>query len=266
MKLVNFYTPLNDGRQAEQNSISIPDDSSWQNITASVVKFGLPVLKNMFMKAERLYNSKFYAFANTDNLFVDDLLPTLELIYKFHRSQHMEGTPLLIVGQRADVDMDKLINKDLFQQIDVKMAISALGTSHSAWGVEFLITTKGGFPWESLLDVVIGRPAWDNYVLGYAFDQGIPVYDVTETVGCMHQSYAGQYNSGSEMSKYPDVNKELIIFGSDKEKLNHYLNIGWVTGATYSTLWKPNGSFDISTHYVGEEKSENDQENNYFQK
>lgn len=63
--------------------------------------------------------------------------------------------------------------------------------------------------WSQLADVVIGRPAYDNYLVAMAIRHGVNVIDATNTVLALHISEPGKmfYGRLNNDAKY---NKEAI--------------------------------------------------------
>ena len=53
---------------------------------------------------------------------------------------------------------------------------------------DFFIVTRNGFPWDSIPDFIIGRPAYDNWLVDYVYHNGIDGVDVTKTVHAIHQT------------------------------------------------------------------------------
>ena len=63
--------------------------------------------------------------------------------------------------------------------------------------------------WSSLLDVVIGRPAYGTYLVAMAAHQGVDVIDTTGTVLAVHLSEKGVYSHGS-LNPDAEYNRNLI--------------------------------------------------------
>lgn len=63
--------------------------------------------------------------------------------------------------------------------------------------------------WSQLANVVIGRPAYDNYLVAMAIRHGVNVIDATKTVLAVHISEPGKMFHGS-LNKDATYNKEVI--------------------------------------------------------
>ena len=53
---------------------------------------------------------------------------------------------------------------------------------------DFFIVTRGTFKWSEIPDFVIGRPAYDNWLVDYAFHHLVDSIDVSATVHAIHQT------------------------------------------------------------------------------
>jgi len=47
---------------------------------------------------------------------------------------------------------------------------------------DYFLIAFNDFPWHRVIDVVIGRPAYDNYLVGLAIRQNVTVVDATSTL------------------------------------------------------------------------------------
>ncbi len=53
---------------------------------------------------------------------------------------------------------------------------------------DFFVIIPGSFDWDVIPDFVVGRPAYDNWLVDYAFHQPIDSVDVSATLHAIHQS------------------------------------------------------------------------------
>jgi len=52
---------------------------------------------------------------------------------------------------------------------------------------DYFFVAFNDFPWHRVLDVVVGRPAYDNYLVGLAIAQNVTVVDASATLLALHQ-------------------------------------------------------------------------------
>ena len=73
------------------------------------------------------------------------------------------------------------------------------GSLFTADAEDYFFIASNVFPWERIRDVVIGRPGYDNYLVGMAIRHNVSVVDATNTLLAVHQTdkdgnFAGQRN------------------------------------------------------------------------
>ncbi len=66
--------------------------------------------------------------------------------------------------------------------------LAKLGVPFQDDAQDFFIVHRGGFPWNAIPDFVIGRPAYDNWLVDYAFHHDFDTVDVTKSLHAVHQT------------------------------------------------------------------------------
>ena len=71
--------------------------------------------------------------------------------------------------------------------------------------------SKQTFNWTSMKNVVIGRPAYDNYFVGVARKNNVSIVDATKSILALHQTgsdgkFAGAKNKDSKYNRYSEFN------------------------------------------------------------
>ena len=178
--------------------------AGWEALPVSVSVHGVPVLKYMYRDVKARFNSTFYAYSNGDILYTDSLIDTLlELV--------MLGVnlrkPLLIVGRRTNVLNVTTEEASSWEAID--NTANARGNLFSSDAEDYFITSDS-FPWEAVDELIIGRPAYDNWLVLFSRGCGFRTIDVTRTVLAVHQTdFKG--NSEGHGHSHRDYNKRLLI-------------------------------------------------------
>lgn len=164
--------------------------------------FSTPYLKDMYSKAIQINNgnSFFYGFSNGDILFDDGVIKTLNCIKK-----HFPDTVSLVVGQRSNFKVD--LSKALFKSKSLKAIKAALFRQDAE--DYFFISHANEYPWKSYKDVVIGRPGYDNYLVGKAIMDNITVIDATKTMKAFHQT-GSEGNFAGSKNKDAHYNHKLL--------------------------------------------------------
>ena len=183
------------------------EGNGWETIPLERThKLGLPFLKDIFIDLQRKHKSTFYGYVNGDILFDESLVRTLLGVTKYLKSI----SNILITGRRINYKM----NREKITNLGEVKNMSLNGQLFTTDAEDYFITPYHGFPWNVLKDVVIGRPAFDNYVVAMGIRNNVTVIDATATVRALHQTgrdgnYAGHFRN-------PRVNRRII------GKFNYY--------------------------------------------
>ncbi|XP_014771269.1 uncharacterized protein LOC106869864 [Octopus bimaculoides] len=197
---------LNDS--VNYSECSCPNCEIWSVPVAGEV--GVPILKHMFLYVLRNINSTFYAYVNSDILFNSNLIPTLELI---DQKIDYSTSPVFIVGRRTNVM--NLTEQEASSGSSIENAARHRGKIFRSDAEDYFFTTKN-YPWENIPELIVGSPAYDNWLVTYSLISRFVVIDVTNTVLAVHQTtkvgnYEGfqknfkQYNNKLLASKYNDT-------------------------------------------------------------
>lgn len=151
---------------------------------------GTPFIKGMYETAYKKYNSHFYAFASGDLLFTVDLIHTLQSVNDFLRSEpNVDGSDLtrpFLVGKRYDY----LLNDSITELWKPEMVEETLKNKPIKIGpsdaLDYFVTKRYGYPWQLVPDLIIGRVAYDNYLMLMARLHKLLTIDLTRTNQPLH--------------------------------------------------------------------------------
>ncbi|XP_052807809.1 uncharacterized protein LOC128236752 [Mya arenaria] len=178
----------------------------WKVLPVSVTAAeGVPVLKYMYRDVMEKYNTTFYAYTNADILFTDTLLDSLVQIIT---NTSLDLTqPALMVEKRANV---KTFTSDEGSTwYNITKTAKDRGTLYTIWAEDYFITTRS-FPWHDIAEVVIGRRAYDNWLVFHSRKMNYSVIDITSTVLAVHQTTKAGNKEGHS-HKNSDYNHNLLI-------------------------------------------------------
>ena len=179
---------------------------------------GLPVLKDMFSEVTNRFTSLFYGYSNGDIIYGENVLQTLLVIKKYFGVQE---TPLLVVGIRTNVANVTSLEASSFRNL--QMASKSRGKLFIGASQDYFITNKA-FPWSKIPRVVIGKIAYDNWLVLNSVYQNHTVVDATETVLAVHQTTEKGIFEGHS-KPHSDYNRRLLSA--------HYRSINYGAGSTY---------------------------------
>ena len=180
----------------------------------------VPVLKFMYIDAMKTYKSTFYAYSNSDILFTGALVDTL-IGCAYNLSDSMDARyslyaleyemslyaqqPTMIVGQRTNVVNVTKSESSTWTGIT---SVAKKGELFSDNAEDYFITTRS-YPWTDAAEVVIGRRAYDNWLVYNALKQKHIVIDGTSTILAVHQTTAsGNFEGHKHRNK--DYNADLL--------------------------------------------------------
>jgi hypothetical protein len=140
-------------------------------------EFGTPLLDWAFGEAAARGSGELLCYANADIILLPDFLTA---------ARRLPRAPYLAIGQRW--------NCDVLEPIDFEHDGAAFlswarthGTLDQGRGSDYFLfprSTDFGLP-----PFAVGRPAWDNWMMGRALELGMPLIDITETVTAVHQNH-----------------------------------------------------------------------------
>ena len=159
-------------------------------------EYGTPHLKPMFQYVQRYFNTTFYMFSNGDILYDTGFVNTLtKLKSKLHLLKN-----IFITGQRWNYFIyNNSIHtlKDMWKPETVRHFTEYSKLFRKDAEDYFIVTRE--FPWRFLKDIVIGRPAYDNYLLAMANMLGVNTIDATNTITAIHLSPKGSVFQGKPL-------------------------------------------------------------------
>lgn len=135
----------------------------------------------MFLDVQRNFPSQVYGYANSDILFDSTLNNTLHSILK--HKQLYQNHSFLVTGRRTNVNFHNLTVKS----VKDLSKIASKGHLARIWGEDYFFTRKY-FPWSTFPDMVIGRVAFDNYVIIFGNKNKVYVIDTTLNILAVHQT------------------------------------------------------------------------------
>jgi len=108
----------------------------------------------------------------------------------------------MVIGRRTNVLLN---DSQLYLPDNVTEMARQRGELFIPYAVDYFFITSNDFPWHRVPDVVVGRPAYDNFLVGMAIQQNVSVVDATATLLAFHQTdmdgnFAGFDNEDAEFN------------------------------------------------------------------
>lgn len=141
---------------------------------------GTPLVSAIFEIARENSRHQILCFANTDVIFLDDMMQNV------NTCSHA-FSEFLIVGQRWDLAVEELIQFENDWIGKVRMHLQKSGRIHPPAGSDYFIFPKSSFT--QIPPLAIGRAGWDNWMIYQGRAEKIPVIDATGAITIIHQDH-----------------------------------------------------------------------------
>ena len=209
----------------------------WQILPPTKTNRRIPCLKHMYFAAAANFNSTFYGFSNGDILFDSTLIQTLtEVKNQLH---YLNRT--MVIGRRKNININ---NRKISSLSQVTTIGKQEGKLFAANAEDFFFIAHNDFVWEKVPDIVIGRPAYDNFLVSLASKSRISVVDVTQSMLAFHQTGKDGIKAGFK-NKDKGINREII--GKYSYNAGHTSNAQYITKINKTRdveIWHRSVAFD----------------------
>lgn len=165
----------------EKGTIEMTKDLGLRQIPyIKTSQFGTPLVNSLFEEAERVANFEWMVYLNADIILMSNFMKAVEKVV--HEMPHS-----LMVGQRWDLYIKESINFGNDWEQKLISCMKREGRLSPPFAIDYFIFPKG--LWKEIPTFVIGRPAWDNWMIYQAHSRGIPIIDLTKMVMVVHQRH-----------------------------------------------------------------------------
>lgn len=179
-----------------------------------------PFFKSMIQILRSTYSCDYYGYVNGDILLSSSLISVLSHISLFINEGRLHRR-VLITGRRVNGDVPILssISSSYFKNDITIESMKKEGTLFREDALDYFVFTNATYDFNSLLDVVIGRPLYDNYLLHIiSEDDDADLVDVTDSVTAFHQTDEDGVFAGHKPKEDLNWNRKLIkkryVFGN----------------------------------------------------
>jgi hypothetical protein len=185
-------------------------------------EFGTPLLNDLFEKAQQIASYPLVCYVNADIILLDDFARSVESLRRLKQ-------PFLMVGRRWNVDLTEPVGFESPTWSDsLQRYARERGHLGSQYYIDYFVFPKGLF--RNIPPFVIGRPAFDNWLLWRARSLGASLIDASQVVLAIHQNHDYAHHPRGRAGVYegPEAkrNRELMD-GSHHfftlEDATHYL-------------------------------------------
>lgn len=185
----------------------------------------VPYIRDWFKKGVNMSFGRVVCFINSDIVLSSVWMNKIDRVFRT-----MKDDPLVITSQRIDFNLDK----NMFSRLDFRspnflisvddMVQDSFPEVHSSHGMDLFVFRSDRLPFnpDNIPPFLVGRYAWDNWLLGYlhkrcsvvSFGVDTPVYHINHRrhyrnssdsmilLNDLLKSIAGKYYSTNDQTKY----------------------------------------------------------------
>jgi hypothetical protein len=148
---------------------------------------GTKYLGYIFDRAQEIARHDSLCYVNCDIILMSDFIHAVEQV--MNRWQNK----FLMVGQRWDMDIDQLLDFKISDwERQLSGLISRIGKQRPSCWIDYFAFRRGTY--REIPPLVIGRVAWDNWLIWKARSMRVPVVDATLVVKAVHQNHDYSYH------------------------------------------------------------------------
>lgn len=161
---------------------------------------GFKYLNALFAHAQQIARNPLVCYANCDIIILPDILDSVRRV-----SQQLPR--FLMLGRRRDLDVTEPIAfEDANWSSQIRERALREGVERPGQWIDYFVFPRGLY--SEIPPFVIGRIAWDNWLVWRALSMHAPVVDATKCVCAIHQNHDYSYHAQGATGVWQD---ELAI-------------------------------------------------------
>lgn len=158
---------------------------------------GAKYLKDVFGAVQKRARHDHICYVNCDIVLLADFVAAARRVSAW-RSE------FLMVGQRTDVDITEPLNfDDPSWEAGLRRMARDSGRQRDQYWIDYFLFHRRMYP--EIPDLLIGRIAWDNWLVYKARSDGYPVVDATAAVLPIHQNHDYAYHPQGKSGVFTDA-------------------------------------------------------------
>lgn len=158
---------------------------------------GTPLLNSIFFQASQQATHPILTYVNSDIILTRDFLPTVQQVIT-------QYSQFLILGRRWNLDITDSINyNNPNWEKNLRDRLLQAGTFGGVGALDYFVFPKLLF--SQLPEFAIGRAGWDNWMVGEALKQNIPVINASQLITAIHQNHDYNHLSGRRLEAFHGI-------------------------------------------------------------
>jgi hypothetical protein len=156
---------------------------------------GVPFANEMFDVISKIAKYPICCYLNADILLTNKFFETVSFLHNKIRKKY------LIVGERIDFDINEEISFNKGWEKSFMDKYKPYFKNHPPYGSDFFVFPKGQYTLDTMPELLIGRPGWDNIMIYNARKRKFKTIDISDTVKVFHQNHHQVYSTSHD---HPD--------------------------------------------------------------
>lgn len=141
---------------------------------------GTPFVYDLFKKAQDLAVNDILCYVNADIILMQDFMASVQEVASLK-------SHFLMVGQRWNLNIAAPLDLSPDWESMIRKGIKVEGRLEAPCAIDYLVFPKGLY--SDIPPFVIGRPAWDNWMLYHARSRRAILIDATKVATAIHQNH-----------------------------------------------------------------------------
>lgn len=198
-------------------------------------ELGTPFISDIFRASQQRSSNDILVYCNSDIILMQDFADAV-------RRLHLPR--FIAAGQRWDLDITELLNFQDGWSDALRLRIERERVLHSPEGMDYFVFTRGLLA--DMPEFLVGRPAWDNWIVFHARQASIPLIDMTEAVTVVHQNhdYSHIKHRDGPLWEGPEARQNRSVLNTNYnftiEDATHRLNASGLHHEWRYSRWKRN--------------------------
>lgn len=175
---------------------------------------GTPLISDIFSKAQSVATYDVLCYINADIILTEDLIEAIMRV-------HGKFPKFLLSGQRWGLEQREQLHCGAGWETELRRRVYEVNDLHKPDAIDYFVFTRNLF--QGLPEFAIGRPLWDNWLIGHALALRVPVIDASSAVMVVHQAHDYAHTNGWENYAHgPEAlqNRSLVPRGSQMRNLH----------------------------------------------
>lgn len=155
---------------------------------------GTPLLNDIFCQASQQATYPILTYVNSDIILTSDFLPTVQQVI----TQYQQ---FLIIGRRWNLELTEPLNfHHSHWEQNLRDRLHQAGTFSGVGALDYFVFPKPLF--SQLPKFAVGRAGWDNWMVGEALKQKIPVINASQLITAIHQNHDYNHLPGHRLEAF----------------------------------------------------------------